>query len=388
MLHLIFTDTALPDSLTHSIFLAGPSPRPGMTAHHWRHDAVKILQQLCGDRELWVFIPMSQIAFETGEFPEDFNYVNQIEWEQRWLNAADVIGLWAARDHTAKALTTNIEYGQFADSSRMVAGAPEKALSVRYIEATERNNNRPFFRDLTEMLTYALDLIGEGVQRHTDWNECLVPALIFRSEQFTNWYDNVLFAGNKLLDFRVKTVMGNYKYLFGFLAWANVWITDEDREKSNECIVGRTPTSYICAYHTSERGEREYVLVREFRTPANNMDGYVFELPGGSSFGDETPLETAAKELHEEIGIKIDDLDRFMLIDTRQNFATLAINEVTLYAVELTDSEWEQIKHYVHNGTVLGETDGERIRLVTCTDDTITDYPVDWSTLGMTSIVP
>jgi 8-oxo-dGTP pyrophosphatase MutT (NUDIX family) len=86
-------------------------------------------------------------------------------------------------------------------------------------------------------------------------------------------------------------------------------------------------------------------LVREFRSPANNALGYVFEAPGGSSTKPgKDPLENAADELREELGLTIDDLSRFKTVGTRQVAATLSTHKAHVYAIELTGAEMDYLE--------------------------------------------
>ena len=129
--------------------------------------------------------------------------------------------------------------------------------------------------------------------------------------------------------------------------------------------------------------------MREFRSPANNPAGYVFELPGGSSTDgkDINPFVNAQKEVEEETGLRIDDISRFRFLGNRQTFSTFSINKIFATAVELTTAEFNQVEQAMKSGTVFGENDEERIKLfIVSGDDLIDNYddiPVDYTTLGI-----
>ena len=53
-----------------------------------------------------------------------------------------------------------------------------------------------------------------------------------------------------------------------------------------------------------------FLLVRQYRPLLNSC---TLELPAGGAFDGELPVEVAARELGEETGLEIDDLDRFIL---------------------------------------------------------------------------
>jgi len=96
------------------------------------------------------------------------------------------------------------------------------------------------------------------------------------------------------------------------LYWAvqvNIHVTAEGRNKSNEVVVSRPDVCCILPWLPAPGSEplaldTEIILVKEFRSPARNSSGFVYELPGGSSFKPNADaLQTAADELWEECGI-------------------------------------------------------------------------------------
>jgi ADP-ribose pyrophosphatase len=58
------------------------------------------------------------------------------------------------------------------------------------------------------------------------------------------------------------------------------------------------------------RGAERMVLVRQFRYPAakGNSRGYLWEIPAGMLDENETPAETARRELREEIGVETETI--------------------------------------------------------------------------------
>ena len=388
---LVFSDEQLPTEVTKTIFLAGPSPRyyegSKILIDTWRHRAIDILALLGYDGH--VFIPLPKFAFYPGTASKNaIDYLNQVEWEHNAMNRADVLFFYVDRKEDNQGLTTNIEFGKYVNSGRMVYCRPHDALKVRYMDNMIIGMDKPFFIDMKEGLKSCIDRIEGGVTR---WGgECTVPAIIFKSDQFKDWYDNIKNAGNRLDGFEVKSIITfkNDSFLFGFAAWVNVFITKENRHKSNEWIFSRTATSYVAAYYDNENGVRQFVLTREFRSPANNMWGYVYELAGGSAVGEVvTPIENAMKELEEETGLVITDPSRYKLLGNKQTFATYLTMRMFAVGVGLTKEEFEQIKVRVKNGTVLGENEEERITLHIATEQEIIngDYPCDWTTLGIIS---
>jgi hypothetical protein len=72
------------------------------------------------------------------------------------------------------------------------------------------------------------------------------------------------------------------------LFWAvhvDVWVAAENRNKSNEVVIGRPDISCVVPYvRATTMLDTQLVLIREYRPPARSADGFVHELPGGSTF--------------------------------------------------------------------------------------------------------
>lgn len=243
---------------------------------------------------------------------------------------------------------------------------------------------------MKEGLEDCLDRIGEGVERID--GETLVTCNIFKSFQFQDWYSKHKKLGNYITYFKQTSIItfNDDKVLFGFSAHIHININGEDRQKTNEWIFSRLPVSYVVPFYKDEEGKIHLILTREFRTPANNDEGYVYELPGGSTVKQGVnPIENGAKELEEETGIKIEDIGRFKLLGNRQTFATYLTMNLFALSVELTKEEFEDCKLRVENEDVLGENEEERIRLFITNEKELKEgkYPVDWTTLGLISVL-
>ena len=111
------------------IFLAGPTPRdPAVKS--WRPDAIEIFEKLGFNGTL--LIPEMR-----GGFTDDFEYGDQIDWEQDGLETVNVIMFWIPRElKLMPAFTTNIEFGYWLakDPSKMVIGYPKGTPNMRYFD--------------------------------------------------------------------------------------------------------------------------------------------------------------------------------------------------------------------------------------------------------------
>lgn len=109
-----------------SIFLAGPTPR-GEKDISWRKEAVKILEDL-GFSGI-VYVP----EYSTWKPKED--YVDQAMWERNALTAATVIVFWIPRDlETMPGYTTNVEFGYWLPSKKVIYGRPDKTPKTKYLD--------------------------------------------------------------------------------------------------------------------------------------------------------------------------------------------------------------------------------------------------------------
>jgi len=134
-----------------SIFLAGPSP--GTKKHYnWRPEALEILEDI--EFEGTVFVPL----YRDGEWLDDPE--GQMDWELKHLDMASVIVFWIPRDlETLPGFTTNVEYGLYLKSGKIVLGFPKGTPKIDYIEYIGKKNNVPVYYDLEETLRKAVSIL-------------------------------------------------------------------------------------------------------------------------------------------------------------------------------------------------------------------------------------
>ncbi|MDB5184287.1 MAG: hypothetical protein JWN38_95 [Candidatus Saccharibacteria bacterium] len=376
-LTLVYALEAPPLSYSKSIFLAGPTPREAHV-ESWRPEAIKILDMLGYDGV--VFIP----EHRSGRWHGD--WFAQVYWEEHCLHLADCIAFWVPRHMvTMPGLTTNVEWGVWQDSGKTVFGAPDSAQGVRYPEYYAGQYAVPTARELEVLLAQAMVKVGNGALRTGGERE--VPLYIWNTASFQQWYAALKAAGNRLDHARLIwsfRVGPERNIVFCWALHVDVYITAEDRHKTNEFVLSRPDISTVVMYQRAPVLEDSaIVLVREFRSPASNTDGYVYETPGGSSFKPGgNPLQLASEEVFEETGFHLDS-SRFQLHEARQLAATFSAHQAHLFSVEITDDELAQLR--AQEGTPYGvEADTERtfVEVVTL-KDILQQANVDWSMLGM-----
>jgi hypothetical protein len=86
------------------------------------------------------------------------SYDGQVQWETDALTAATCILFWVPRDLSPDAsgyprmgaLTTNVEFGIWLRSGKVVLGFPPWARKMAYLEWHARREGVPVFHDLRE----------------------------------------------------------------------------------------------------------------------------------------------------------------------------------------------------------------------------------------------
>jgi hypothetical protein len=362
--------------------LVGPTPRPPKPGQapipSWRPAALAYLEEIGYDGV--VFVPEPPL----GEKWQSFEV--QVLNEKEMLHDADVIVAWIPRRMDGMpALTTNDEFGRWKNSGKMILGAPVDAVSVRYQQKYAELLSVPSFTTMEETLQAAVDRIGAGALR--SGGERHVPLCIWKTASFQKWYANLRAAGNRLDGARVEWTFRVGPKKDFVLYWAmhvDIYVAAEGRNKSNEVVVSRPDISVICGFRRMpDILDSDIVLIKEFRSPCSNSEGFVFELPGGSSFKpNKDPLMVAGEEFEQETGLILDPI-RFQVEQSRQLAATLSAHAAYLVSVEMTDDEINEMrsKAGVAYG-VVGET--ERTYVVVKTLREIMEGTVvDWSMLGM-----
>lgn len=373
-MEIVHAREPLPTSVTRSIFLAGPTPRsPDVPS--FRPALLAELAKRGFDGTVFVPEPRSGV-WASG-------YEDQIAWEEAALNRADVIAFWVPREMSRlPGLTTNVEWGMWMGSGKVVFGAPKEADHVRYLQHYARDLHVPVASDLPALVTAVIQKLGDGVPR--SGGECEVPLHVFRHPTFQGWYAAQRRAGNRLDGARVLWtyfVGKDRSLLFTWALRAIVHVAAEGRQK-REIVIGRTDTSSVLLYRPGPTLlDTEVLLVREFRNAARTDDGFVHELPGGSSWKEgEDPIAVAQHEVEEETGFRPKAIHP---VAARQLAATLLAHEAALFAAELSADDVAALRAGL--AEVRGvEEDGERTynELMTVRE-ILEGKRVDWTTIGM-----
>lgn len=376
-MRIIYALEELPAIISKSIFLAGPTPRSN-DIKSWRESAIGILKE--SEYDGVVFVPEPR----DGKWADEYH--EQVEWEEYCLNVSDSIVFWVPRDlKTMPAFTTNIEWGQWGDSGKVVFGCPFNSPKNRYLEYYAKKFEVPTSDSLKETLKNAMTMVGEGGRRFGGERE--VPLYIWKTKQFQDWYIAQIDAGNRLDGAKVLwtfRVGPSRSFMFFWAVHVNMFIGAENRNKTNEVVISRPDISAVMMYkrNNDDIMESDIVLIREFRSPVRNKDCFIREIPGGSSFKEGVdPLTLASNEVKEETGIEIDP-ERISLVSSRQMVGTLSSHKAWLFKAELNEQELNQLRDSKKAFGVEKDTERTYVEVWKLKDILKSDS-IDWSMLGM-----
>lgn len=396
---VVYAKQEPPNSWVHSIFLAGPTPREeGVPS--WRPEAIKVLESL-GYNGV-VFVPEPEDGDWRG------SYDDQAGWEVRWLDRVDRIAFWIPRDEaTMPGFTTNVEFGRYVSSGRAVLGYPDGAPKMRYLDWLAGKENVSVHETLRATLKEAVE--GWEKRPMRSGGDRFVPGPVWDTPSFQSWHKALWEAGNRIDDAKVLWTFHipqrRKDTVFSWVMWAKVWIASESRFKENEWVFARTDVSCAVLYYlppavdpmvqveeiTRPRWpsprllDIEVVIVREFRTPARTVDGFIRELPGGTIDPGENPAVAAAREVMEETGLPI-EASRFRILGNRQAAGTLSSHHIFLVGAELNEAEMKGVRRLALSGEAMGEVDDTEqtyVEVVTVRDLLNGVADVDWSTVGL-----
>ena len=130
-----------------SIFLAGHTVRQSTNnideSLSWRPEVIEHLNHLKFNGT--VYIP----EFSPTRKYNDWTYEKQVLWEIAYLKKCDIILFWIPRKMPdLPGLTTNIEFGEWYTSGKVVMGIPDDADKMQYIKTKCMLNNIPVHNTL------------------------------------------------------------------------------------------------------------------------------------------------------------------------------------------------------------------------------------------------
>ena len=145
-----------------SIFLAGPTPR-GENVESWRTGACQFLEDSGFDGI--VYVP------EYSTWKPKADYVDQAQWERDALANASVIVFWIPRTlPDMPAFTTNVEFGYWIHSGKILYGRPDEAKKIKYLDwLYKTDTNKEPYNSLEQLLSDSINFANEvGVNKENE----------------------------------------------------------------------------------------------------------------------------------------------------------------------------------------------------------------------------
>lgn len=160
-INFIYTLEKMDESIP-SIFLAGCSLRPiqfHLDIPRWRSEFIKFLElkNIQDIPEINLIIP----EYRDEIIPDNWTYSRQVSWEVSNLKKSTIICFWIERSEHLKGLTTNIEFGEYLNSEKIVVGYPEDSLNNNYL--TERLDllSIPIHRTLNVLVDQSIEFLKQ-----------------------------------------------------------------------------------------------------------------------------------------------------------------------------------------------------------------------------------
>ncbi|MEM6926586.1 MAG: nucleoside 2-deoxyribosyltransferase domain-containing protein [Myxococcota bacterium] len=197
-MNVVHTTEMFPRSWSRSLFLAGPSPRSASPLPSWRPRALAKLRA-AGFGGV-VFVPEPPPG---GAWPSDTSASTQ--WELEALALADVVVFWVPRDlEHMPGFTTNVEFGAWVGSHKVVLGHPPEAPLTGYLDVlAERVDGQTPSPTLDATLAVAIERLTPGAARVD--GERHVPIDVWRMDSFQDWY-RALVGRGRLVEATVRWV--------------------------------------------------------------------------------------------------------------------------------------------------------------------------------------
>ena len=131
-----------------SMFLAGPTPR-SLAVKSWRILAIQLLESFGYNGQ--VIVPERSVP------KEHIDYIEQTEWENYGTEKCSILVFWVPRQlKDMPGFTTNVEFGRYVESGKVLYGRPTDAVKTRYLDwLYQKFNTHPIHTDLEELLRLA-----------------------------------------------------------------------------------------------------------------------------------------------------------------------------------------------------------------------------------------
>lgn len=142
------------DKTKPAIFLAGPVERKNQDLI-WRTECINLFEQYNFDGTLYVPVRRDGYVVDGNS--------NVIDWEMEAMETAKVVLFWIPRQFPdLLGLTSNVEFGRYLNSGKIVYGRPQDAYMMDYLDILyEKNYNEKPCENLEELVKRAISRIDK-----------------------------------------------------------------------------------------------------------------------------------------------------------------------------------------------------------------------------------
>jgi len=198
-LEIVYANEPAPEMYGKCVFLVGPTPRDPDTPS-WRPNMISALSR--NGYNGVIFTPEPR----DGKWQHDYD--TQVEWEKTHLTLADIIIAWVDRRlWKMPAFTTNVEFGTWIDSGKIVYGRPNDSEKVRYLDWLYKD--RGYGEPHTTMQMLAEDVIKRLPDRDPKtegWRHDVyryIPLNVWKRKAFQLWMQCHWGEGNHITEAEV-----------------------------------------------------------------------------------------------------------------------------------------------------------------------------------------
>ena len=98
------------------------------------------------------------------------DYIDQTMWERKALTEATVIMFWIPRSlPNMPAFTTNVEFGYWIHSGKIIYGRPDNAEKIKYLDWLYKEDyNKEPINNLEELLKESISLSNSLYNKNSD----------------------------------------------------------------------------------------------------------------------------------------------------------------------------------------------------------------------------
>lgn len=132
------------------------------------------------------------------------DYDTQVEWEKAHLILADIIIAWVPRDlETLPAFTTNVEFGTWIDSGKIVYGRPDGSPKNKYLDwlYADRGHGKPH-KTMQSLAEAVVPMLPDRDPKTEGWRQegdRFIPLHVWKNKSFQEWLNRHRGEGNHIV---------------------------------------------------------------------------------------------------------------------------------------------------------------------------------------------